>query len=294
MDLTELLTRDCAAQHFGPWLIEPQWANRAVIAIRAGQWQFRSAASDATAMDERPLYTVSDGIAIVRIVGQMQKATSSLGGASTIQTRRALRAAVADKKVNAVLLSVDSPGGTLAGTEALANEVTRTGTAKPTWAYIEDLGASAAYWVASQAVRVSANRTAMVGSIGTVMVIEDTSARAEQEGVKVHVVSTGAFKGAGYDGAPVTEEYVEYAQDLIDKLNASFLTAVKRGRNLAIGKVREVADGRVFVADDAAGLGLIDAVESFDDAFRGLRNVVKAQAATPRRDAAERRLRMTQ
>jgi ClpP class serine protease len=77
---------------------------------------------------------------------------------------------------------------------------------KPVTAYIEDLGASAAYWVASQAGKIYSNEPGFVGSIGTYLVVEDWSGAAEGAWAsKVHVVKAGEFKGAGYPGTPVTD-----------------------------------------------------------------------------------------
>src|SRR5581483_9650939 len=109
--------------------------------------------------------------------GMLMKGQSSMGGTSTVMARRDIRQAVADQDVAGILLAIDSPGGTVAGTDDLAAEVRQARTSKPVWAAIDDLGASAAYWVASQTQRVTVNSpTALVGSIGTLQVIRDLSA----------------------------------------------------------------------------------------------------------------------
>ena len=157
--------------------------------------------------------------------------------------------------------------------------------------FIEDLGASAAYKAASQAGRLSANEPAFIGSIGVYQVVEDTSEMAEKMGVKVHVISTGEFKGAGVPGAPVTDAVLQDVQNEVDALNELFMKAVAKGRHMDIRTVRKLADGRVHIAAKAQSLGLIDAVESFDDALAGLTKLV-----APRRRvsaaSAERRVRL--
>lgn len=219
-------------------------------------------------------------IAVIDLRGPLMKQSSSLsGGTSTVAARQAIRAAAADPDVESILLRIDSPGGTAAGTAELALEVRAAAKKKTTWAYIEDLGASAAYWVASQASRVATNPTGMVGSIGTFMVMHDLSAMAEKEGVKVHVIRAGEFKGAGTPGTAITEEQISHYQGIVNSLNEHFLSAVATGRSMSLTKVRELADGRVHIGDAAKSLGLVDAVESFDATLQALSKERKGQNA---------------
>jgi len=278
----------CAAQHFGPWMIQTAWLSRAVAAVRDGTFQ----AARARASDDEVDYAVDDGIARIRILGQITKGESSFGGASSIRIRRALRGAVADKDVSGILLVIDSPGGTVAGTPELAAEVVKANALKPVHAYIEDLGASAAYWAASQARYVSANATAFVGSIGTVAFIEDSTGAFEKEGIVVHVVSTGAYKGLGMPGTPVTQEHLDYLQEQVDDLNKFFLKGVASGRGMKLGDVRDLADGRDWVASKAQAMGLIDSVQTYDEAVKKLRAAIPR--AAKRRQTAEQRIRLTE
>lgn len=212
-----------------------------------------------------------NGIAVIDIAGTMMKFASSLDDATgTVAVRRALRAAVADDRVKAIMLRIDSPGGTVSGTSDLADDVSDAAGRKPLHAYIEDLGASAAYWVASQAGRISAGRTSLVGSIGTFAVLYDLSAMAAREGIKVHVLRAGAFKGAGTPGTEITPEQLSEWQRIVDELNAFFLDGVARGRKMSAEQVASLADGRVHVAAAAKKSGLIDGVGSFDTAMREL------------------------
>lgn len=210
-------------------------------------------------------------VAVIHITGSLMKQTSSMsGGTSTLLARRQIRAAIADDSVDSILLRIDSPGGTVAGTQELADEVAAAAKKKPVYAQVEDLAASAAYWVASQAQQIFANRTALVGSIGTFMVIHDMSGLAAREGIKVHVLRAGDFKGAGQPGTEVTAGQLAEWQRVVNELNSHFLEGVAKGRKLALAKVRELADGRVHVGAAAQQLGLIDGVQSFDETVRQL------------------------
>ncbi len=282
----------CAAQHFGPWAIEPYWFLQAVAAVKAGTMQPIAGSDDGGDLaDTSAGYeTDGNGIAQIGIYGHMTKGQSKYGGTSTVRTRIKVRKAVRDDSVQAILLHIDSPGGTVAGTAELADDIARAGQQKTIYAYVEDFGASAAYWLASQTSRISANRTALIGSIGILAILDDTSGRYEEAGIKVHIVSTGPYKGAFVDGAPITEEHLDYAQEMIDDMNAHFLQAIKQGRQMSLSAVKKLADGRVHIAAKAKELGLIDAVESLDETVDRLRKVVRKQTSQTR--ATSQRLRM--
>lgn len=257
-------------QWFGPWAILPEALQSYLATVQASDIK---AAAAASAGVTAPAYTVSsDGLATINITGPIAKYGSSfqslIGGASTLEKRQALRQAVRDPEVRAVMLRIDSPGGTVAGTGDLADAIAKADASKPVYAYIEDLGASAAYRLASRARAIYANADAQVGSIGTYTVLTDTSGAYAKEGVKVTVVRSGAFKGAGEEGTAVTDEQIAEAQRRVDALNQQFLNDVSAGRRMPMEKVKTLADGRVHMAAAAKGLGLIDGVASLEEAGR--------------------------
>lgn len=259
-------TPECWSNHLGLWCIEPLWFMQAVSLYKAGLYAI-DAADSPRGREMRP-YDVLDGVAVIPLHGPMSKAGSpKFQEASTVHTRQLLRQAARDDAVSQVMLHVYSPGGHVDGTSELAGDVARIGAMKPTFAHIEDLGASAAYWVASQAQRITANATAEVGSIGTVAVLEDTSKRMDRLGIEVHVLSTGPYKGAGVDGAPLSAEALSYFRGRVESLNSHFLQAIQRGRGMTDAQVDAVRDGRVHIAQMAQSYNLIDAVQSFDEAL---------------------------
>jgi signal peptide peptidase SppA len=213
------------------------------------------------------------------------KARSKYGGFSTVDARRQLRAMAEDEKVGAVLLHIDSPGGHVAGTKELADDVAAVDQTKPVHAYAEDMGASAAYWVASQARTVAANAMAMVGSLGTFTVLYDLSKTAEMDGVQVHVVSTGKHKGATVPGTPVTEEDLAEAQRIVDGFDAFFRQAVRDGRELGAKEASAIWTGAVWLTGEATGLGLVDRVETLDATVERTTAPLRAKAARRRLSA---------
>lgn len=240
------------------WAILPE---RLEQLIADGAFTSNRAVADARG---RSGYDVDRGIALIGVDGVITK-NGSWCGSSANDVRAALVAAVSDPEVAAIVLLIDSPGGELRGIEELADAVAAADKLKPTYSYAEDQATSAAYYFASQARKIAANRPAALGSIGVYRVLVDSSASAEQAGIKVHVVKSGERKGDGVPGTAIADEALAEAQKMVDAAHDRFVRAVASGRGLSLAKTRELADGRVYLATEAKTLGLIDDVIAFDD-----------------------------
>lgn len=271
------------SQWCGPWAMLPDQVMIMSEMIRGMDITAHLASADIEARSRRDdddesygFYTeLIEGIAHVRASGPLMKHMSSFSSStSTVLMRRDIRKAAADPNVRGILLSLDSPGGTVAGTRELAQEVAAAAAVKPVHGFAEDMAASAAYWVISQTARLSSNATALVGSIGTYTVIHDLSAMAAQQGIKVHVVRAGDYKGAGTPGTEVTPAQIAEMQRTIDALNAHFLQGVETGRKMTSEMVKLLNDGRVHVGSAALDLKLIDAVGTYDDAVSALQAAI--------------------
>jgi signal peptide peptidase SppA len=241
---------------------------------------------DAAAPTKRGVGDGEKKIALVSLTGTLTKRPASLSDdTSSVEARRQIRAARRDGEVVGLMLHLDSPGGTVAGTPDLADEVAAAAQEMPVTAFVEDLTASAAYWVASQATRVVANhRTAMVGSIGTFMGLYDLSAAAGQMGMKPVLISSGGVKGMGFPGTEITEAHKQMLQSLVNETQSAFNAAIQRGRNMSQARVEQLADGQVHTADQAMQLGLIDAIQSFDDALAELKGSARGRSSSRRSD----------
>ena len=227
-------------------------------------------------------------VATVRVEGTLMKRSSSLSSSSgTVQMRKDVRDAANNPDVSAILLAIDSPGGTVAGTDDLAAEVRAAAKKKPVYAFVSDLCASAAYWVASQADAIFVNSdTALVGSIGTVMTVYDVSKAAEKNGVEAVVFATGPLKGAGTEGTAITAEQRDYFQKIVDSAQGSFDAAVQKGRSLTDNQLKAVRTGGVFDAADAEAKKLIDGVKSYEQVFSALVKDAYSRNPRPARPAA--------
>jgi signal peptide peptidase SppA len=275
-------------EYAGAWAIEPTAGAALWEKCRSTDLTVHVQASESPRLkSEYQTVKVAAGnqvqqIAVIDLNGPLMKAVGSMeSGTSTVMARRDLRKAAADPEVAAILLRIDSPGGTVSGTADLGAEVARAASMKPTWAFVEDLGASAAYWIASQTSKIVANaKTALVGSIGTLLVVYDLSAAAEKEGIKAMVFGTGPLKGAGAPGAPVTEEQQDYFRTIVNSAQASFDAAIRKGRGMTEKKLAEVKTGGVFPASEAMGHGLIDSIQSMEKTLADLAREARAQART--------------
>ncbi len=272
--------------YFGIWAIEEsafrahvEFANRInlhahVLAHVEEQKTGKSRSSAASS-----LFQVVNDVAIVQLHGTMMKQQSSFGqSTSTVFARRQIRSAARRKDIQAILYHIDSPGGTVAGTNDLADDMFDARQRKPTAAFIEDLGASAAYWAASQAGQVFMNPSGSAGAIGTFAVIYDMSRAAKNDGFETHVIKAGRFKGLGTPGSEITPEQLEMLQERVDQLNEFFIQSVARGRGMSLNQVRELADGRVHIGQAAVKLGLVDDLKSLEQAIAFLTRSSTASA----------------
>ncbi len=284
--MSDLHNPECFADHMGPWMIQPTVLSNALNLIKAGKMPIKThnmegiIAQTRDHVDEDKIFTLThNGIAIIPIVGTIAKSFGKFNDASSVFIRMQLRAALKDDDVKGIMLEVTSPGGTVAGTDELANDVALAANQKPLRAHIQDLGASAAIWIVSQATIITANKMARIGSIGTMMVLEDTSGAAELAGIKVHAITTGIHKAAGVEGVPITEEQIGSIQDMVNEIQGHFVEAVATGRGMEISEVEALADGDVMMANKALEVGLIDGITTFEAALHDLGEVLASKHA---------------
>lgn len=278
----------CFSNHMGPWAIEPGFLSRALSAIRDGTWkpQAFQEGTEPRRPDRPSFEVVGKGIALISIAGVMQKGWSKFGGTSTLEVRRQVREAVASAEIRGILLRVESPGGGIAGTMELAEDVRAAAKEKPVHVFVDDMGASAALWATAHAGRITGNRLAQVGSIGVFAVLEDTSKAAELAGVKVHVIRSGPLKGADAPGTPVTDELLGQAQTIVDRVAAEFFATLKRGRRMSDAALAKVTTGEIWLGEEAVALKLLDGIGTLHEAVAGVDVEAKARGKTDR-DRAE-------
>jgi signal peptide peptidase SppA len=257
------------SQYVGAWAIEPGAGAKLADMVQRIDAPSHLASMEGMSVDQPRAGVGRDGVAVLEIRGPVTKYGTSLSEAgSTLRMRQLIREYAADRKVKSLMLLIDSPGGTVCGTPDLADAIAKFG--KPTAAYIEDCGCSAAYWIAAQCDRVYCNSAASVGSIGVYSVLVDSSEQAGMLGLKVHVISTGPLKGAGVDGTVITDEQLADAQRSVDSINRLFTAAVVAGRGFTDEQVASVATGQVWIGEEAVSLGLVDGISTAPQVRRDL------------------------
>lgn len=215
-------------------------------------------------------YEVVDGVAVIPIEGVIAKRMNLFmqisGGTSTELLSRDIKAALADPQIKAIVLSIDSPGGTIDGTADLTAIVRAGRDLKPIVAYTDGMMCSAAYWIGSAAGQLFiGNDTTQVGSIGVVATHVDVSRSEERCGVKTTEIYAGKYKRIASQYSPLSEEGRASIQERVDYLYSVFVSAVAENRGVSVETaLKDMADGRIFSGKQAVSAGLVDGVSTLD------------------------------
>jgi protease-4 len=169
-----------------------------------------------------------------------------------------------DSATKAILLEIDSPGGSPVATDEIARAVKEAG--KPVIAVIRERGASGAFWIASAADYVFANRMSLTGSIGVTSSRLEFAGLLEDYNVTYRKLSAGRYKDAGSRWKEMTPEEEQLFQRMLNEVHAAFVEEIATNRKLPIETVRDLAHGFVFTGAQAKELGLVDALGTKDDA----------------------------
>lgn len=189
-----------------------------------------------------------------------------------------------DPAVRAVIVAIDSPGGSVSGGEALHAGLARISGAKPVVAVMGGTAASAGYMAALPAQRIFAREATVTGSIGVILQSFDASELLGRLGVRVESLASGAFKDQPSPFRPLTEEGRAQLQRVVADLHEQFVAKVAAGRDLPAERARALADGRIFTGREAIGLGLVDAIGGEAEARAWLAEAHAVPASLPVRD----------
>jgi signal peptide peptidase SppA len=188
--------------------------------------------------------------------------------------RQALAASAASPEIGAIVLDVDSPGGTVAGTPETAAAVKAAAAAKPVVAMVDTMCASAAYWIASQATAIWANPSAEFGSIGVMGSHVEVSGALEQAGIKATVIRSknAQFKNEANPFEPLSEEALAALQASADEAEAGMLATIGEGRKLTAEDVAaRFGQGRTMSAAKAHAAGMVDRIGTTAEMLASLR-----------------------
>ena len=174
-----------------------------------------------------------------------------------------------NKSVKAILLRVDSPGGGVAASQEIFEEVESIrDSVKPIVVSMGSLAASGGYYVSCGATRIVANPGTITGSIGVIAMFPNYAKLMGKLGLQMDVIKSGKYKDSGSPFRQMTEQDKKYFQGVVEDSYDQFLNAVAKERKLPIDKLKKFADGRVFTGAQALKLGLVDTLGSFEDAIK--------------------------
>lgn len=217
-----------------------------------------------------PTATTVPGIAVIPVHGTLVRRAIGVEAASGLTSygdiAERLDLALADPRVNGILLDIDSPGGEAGGVFELTDRIRAASAIKPVWAHANDSAYSAAYAIAASASRLMLSRTAGVGSIGVIALHVDQSIKDAKDGVSYTAIFAGQHKNDFTPHAPLSPQATTSLQAEVDRLYAIFVEQVSRMRGIDADAVRATEAGLLF-ADAAVDVGLADAVSSFDQAI---------------------------
>jgi len=183
------------------------------------------------------------------------------------ETIRQLRHFLKQNGVKAVVLRVDSPGGVVAPSQEIYEEVRRFAAKKKIIVSMGSLAASGGYYISAPATMIYANPGTITASIGVILKLSNIEALMDKIGIKSYTLKTGKYKDSGSPVREFSAEDRAMLQSVIDNTHEQFIKAVAEGRKLPIDDVRKIADGRILSGEQAKGFKLVDRLGTLQDAI---------------------------
>lgn len=211
-----------------------------------------------------------DKVAVIQVNGEI-----ALGGdggplaterATPQKIKEALRKAERDDSIKAIVIEIDSPGGSVVASEEIADAIKEAN--KPTVAWLGEVAASGGYYVASASDVIIADRSSIVGSIGVISIFPEYSGLLQKIGVNMTVIKAGKYKDFSTGFRPMTDKEKQMMEDVVYEVYDQFIGEVAENRNLSKDYVRKIAEGRIYLGPRAKELGLVDEIGNRDYAIQ--------------------------
>jgi len=220
-----------------------------VISFVAGRWGL---------FEGRGISLSHDKIAVISIQGVLTSSTDTI---------KQFKQYEENKDVKALVLRIDSPGGTVVAAQEIYAEIQKLRKNKVVLASMGNVAASGGYYVASATEEIVANPGTLTGSIGVISEYPNIEELMKKVGLRSEVMKSGRFKDLGNPTREMTEEERQLLQDLIDNIHRQFIRDVALGRGRTVEEIEPLADGRVFTGEQAKENGLVDRLGNFQDAL---------------------------
>ena len=202
---------------------------------------------------------IGEKVALIRIEGPI------VDSKNTIEE---LRDYVKDQSIKAIVVRVDSPGGAVAPSQEIYEEVKKAGLKKNVVVSMGSVAASGGYYISSAATKIIANPGTLTGSIGVIMEVPNIEGLMNKIGVKTEVIKSGRHKDIASVFRGIGAEERGILQGVLDDVHLQFIKAVAEGRQIPPDEIRKIADGRVFTGKQALEKGLVDELGNLEDAIK--------------------------
>lgn len=261
-----------------PWAILPETLATIMEIVR-----FRAGGGLLTAEEiqgrigsaARPVARQAGSIAVLPLHGpiaqRMNLMTAVSGGTSTEIFGRQFAALMAEPSIKAIVIEVDSPGGSVFGVDELATEIFKARGTKPIIAQVNSMMASAALWIGAAADEVVVTPVGFVGSVGVKMPHIDISGKEEKEGIKTTIISAGPFKDEGSEFEPLSDDARASLQEIVDGVYDRLIASLARSRGVKQATIRNgFGEGRMLAAEAAVEAGMADRVGTLKETLESL------------------------
>jgi len=200
----------------------------------------------------------NDKIAVISIQGVLTSATDTIEQFKKYEE---------NEEVKALVLRIDSPGGTVVAAQEIYTEIKKLRETKIVLTSMGNVAASGGYYIAAATQEIIANPGTLTGSIGVISEYPNFEELMKKVGVKSEVLKGGRYKDLGNPTREMTVEERQLLQDLIDNIHMQFIRDVALGRGRTVEEIEPLADGRVFTGEQAQENGLVDRLGNFQDAL---------------------------
>ena len=238
--------------------------------------------SGVTATQTVSLPEQTNGFAVINVIGTIQAGNEGYArvGYDHAATLSYIDRLMEDETNTGIFLDVDSGGGTVYESDEMYLKLMeyKETTGRPIHAYFNSTACSGAYYISCAADYISANRNCWTGSIGVIISTTNIKGLYDKLGITEVLITSGDNKGMGSAGSEMSDEHLAIYQALVDESYNQFADIVAQSRGYSHDRVREIADGRIYSANQALDNGLIDKVESYDEALEYMSEVTESDS----------------
>ena len=204
-------------------------------------------------------FPIGERVALIRVEGMIVDSKDTI---------YEIKEYVKDPLIKAIVLRIDSPGGAVAPSQEIYEEIKKAVAKKKVIASMGSIAASGGYYIASPATKIIANPGTLTGSIGVIMEIPNVEGLMSKLGIKTEVVKSGEKKDMASVFRGIKKEERAILQKVLDNVHDQFITAVAEGRKMPYEDVKQIADGRIFTGEQALKVGLVDKLGNIEDAVQ--------------------------